>query len=214
MLDLAKVVEIHPESHAVDLEFMDDGRRIPGVQVLSHSAGGDMGLSDLSQPTNVGYDEKPSQKRDIYAAVSWSGSMPFVIGFLFPQVAQCLFEDINRMVYRHASDVYMTVDGDGNTEVFHPSGTYLRIGTKPEHEDLTGKDYDQIWKIDRNTDKAVHVHLEVASAGSKVASLDIDPSGNLSIENSGEAHWHSGGQMAFESDSGISLDAPRIDLNE
>lgn len=221
MLDIARVVETHPESHAVDLEFMADGRRVAGVQVMSRTAGTDMGLSDLSRPERTGYGAENSAVRDVYAVVGYFGHTPVVLGFLFPQVAQCLFPDRDRMVYRHASDVYMTIDKDGNTEVYHPSGTFLRIGTTAAHEDLTGKDYDKIWSIQRNTDKAVHVQLSVKNAGSQVASVNIDPAGNVSLSNQGNTSIQTagnvavtaGGTMALSSGGAMTLTAPTIDLN-
>lgn len=221
MLDIARVVETHPESHAVDLEFMADGRRVAGVQVMSSSAGTDMGLSDLSRPDRTGYGAENSAVRDVYAVVSYFGRTPVVLGFLFPQVAQCLFPDRDRMVYRHASDVYMTIDRDGNTEVAHPSGTFLRIGTTPVHEDLTGKDYDKIWNIRRNTDKAVHVQLSVKNAGGQVASVNIDPAGNVTLANQGNTSIQTagnvavtaGGTMSLSSGGAMTLTAPTIDLN-
>lgn len=229
MLDIARVVETRPESHAVDLEFLADGRRVAGVQVLSRTAGTDMGLSDLSRPERTGYGAENSAVRDVYAVVGYFGRTPVVLGFLFPQVAQCLFPDRDRMVYRHASDVYATIDKDGNTEVSHPSGTFLRIGTSPAHEDLTGKDYDKIWRIRRNTEQAVHVQLSVANAGAEVASLNIDPSGNVTLKHAGNLTATTGGSLsaavsgslsatvggASTVDSGgdMSLTAPTITLN-
>lgn len=179
---LARVANIHPESNAVDITIMDDGRRISGVQVLSGTAGTDFGSSDLAVPDATGYDAKNTKTRDIYAVVGWIGEIPVVFGFMFPQIAECLFADKNRKVYRHASDVYFTIDGEGNTELYHPSGAYLRIGTSGAHEDLTGKDYDKVWKIKRNTDKAAHIHI--AQGGGKAA-INISPDGNIAIANAG-----------------------------
>lgn len=179
MLSLARVVKVHPESHAVDVEFMDDGRRVAGVQVLSSVAGTDFGSTDLSEPDTMGYGSKQSKTRDIYAVVDFIRDIPVAIGFMFPQVAQCLFKDTNRKVYRHSSDVYYTIDGKGNTEFSHPSGAYVRFGATPEHENLTGKDYDKKWQIKRNTKSKVHIHVEQAGG---VASFDIDPSGNITIK--------------------------------
>jgi hypothetical protein len=221
MLSLARVVAIHPESHAVDLEFMEDGRRIAGVQVMARSAGTNFGLSDLSTPDGDGFGGSNSGTRDVYAVVGWVREHPFVLGFMFPQVAQCLFSDKDRMVYRHSSDVYMTVDANGNTELYHPSGTYLRIGSSSGHEDLTGKDYDKLWKIARNTQSAVHVHLSVKNAGSEVASLNIDPSGNVTESNVGNLSAAVGGNLSANvggtadvvSGGNMSLTAPTITLN-
>ena len=177
MLDLAKVADVHPESNAVDLVFMMDNRRISGVQVMCDMAGTDFGSAGFAEPDAVGYDAPMTKTRDLIAVVGWfrDGS-PMVLGFVFPQIAQCLFKDKNRMVWRSPSDVYFTVDGSGNAEVFHPSGAYIRMGTSPAHEDLTGRDYDGIWAIKRNTGNAVHIHL--AQAGGN-ATFDIAPDGSI-----------------------------------
>lgn len=201
-LRLAKVAAIHPEAHAVDLVFLDNGSQIPLVQVMSSAASTNSGLNDLAEPSLPAsgdkWDLSESKDRDIMAVVGFFHELPIVLGFLYPQVCQMLFADKNRRVNRHASDVYTSVDADGNTELFHPSGTYLRIGTTPAHEDLTGQDYDQQWKIEKNTDKAVHVHLEVANAGTPVASLGVDPSGNVALEHDGNLTADTGGNAVVD----------------
>ena len=203
MLMLARVVNIHPESHAVDLVIMEDGRRISGVQVISHSAGTDFGLSDLALPDATGYDAKNTKTRDIYAVLSWVRDIPLVLGFMFPQVAQCLFADKERMVYRHPSDVYLTIDGKGNTELYHPSGAYLRLGESGAHEDLTGKDYDKVWKIKRNTGRKVNIHLE---QGGGVASLNIDPGGNIDLKHAGNLTTSTGGNLSAKVDGTANIE--------
>ena len=222
---IAKVVAVHPESYSVDLVFLDDGMQVAGAQLLSPTASTDAGLFDMPKPsppaTGDLHDAQETGKRDTYAVVSFLRHQPVVMGFLFPQVSQLLFDDMNRRVDRHASDVYTTIDGDGNFELFHPSGTYLRIGTAPAHEDLTGKDLDKKWAIGKNTDKAVHVHLGVSNAGSPVASLDIDPSGNVTLANEGnltatvqgDVSLTAGGTAAVTSTGNMTLSAPQITLD-
>lgn len=216
----ARVVRVHPGGYSVDLLFLDDGARVPSVQVLSPSASTNTGINDLPEPVlpdpNNQYGLKESKDRDIYAKVSYIGGTPVVDGFLFPQVCQMLFADMNRRVNRHASDVYSTIDALGNAELYHPSGTYFRIATDPSHEDLTGKDQDQKWKIAKNTMAAVHVHLEVHNAGVLKASVDIDPTGNIVGSNVGDLTWNTTGNVDIEavgtaklkSGSTITLDAP------
>lgn len=202
MLTLARVVNVHPESHAVDLVIMEDGRRISGVQVISQSAGTDFGSSDLALPDATGYDAKNTKTRDIYAVVSWVRDIPVVLGFLFPQVAQCLFADKERMVYRHPSDVYLTIDGKGNTELYHPSGAYLRLGESGAHEDLTGKDYDKVWKIKRNTSRKVNIHLEQAGG---TATVNITPEGAIKVTSQST--------VTFESDGETTVKAPHVTVD-
>jgi hypothetical protein len=151
-MKLAKVVAVHPESHSVDLLVMDDGRRLPGVQVMSPFASSSHGLAGLARPKSQDLPDPYSApfdgKRDIIACVGFYRDAPIVMGFLFPQVSQVLFSDYDRVMDRSPSDAYWTIDKDGNSEYFHPSGTYIRVAVNPEHEDLTGKDADKIWKIE------------------------------------------------------------------
>lgn len=207
-LRLAKVADIHPESNSVDIVFIGGGGRVPGVQVMSPMASTNTGLTGLPKPdmpaSGDKYDLPDTNTRDVLAVVGFFSDQPIVLGFLFPQVCQMLFEDIERSVNRHPSDVYMTTDKDGNTELYHPSGTYIRIGTAAAHEDLTGQDLDEQWKITRNTDKAVHVQLTVKNAGVQKAALHIDPSGNVSLVNVGTTSVQSTGD--------ISLQAPNLNI--
>lgn len=232
-LRLARVVGASPSGHAVDLVFLDDLSRVPQVQVLTGAGSTNTGIAGLVEPDipedTDRWEGYESGTRDIIAVVGFYRTIPIVLGFLYPQVSQMLFADRNRYIHRHASDVYTTVDEHGNLELFHPSGTYLRIGATPEHEDLTGKDFDGKWKIEQNTDAAVHVHLSVANAGEKVASIDIDPGGNIAAETSGNAaitaegnvevasgadiKLTAGGDITIAASGSIAMSGTRIDLN-
>lgn len=191
MLRIGRVAKVHWEDHSVDLSMVDDGSHLAGVQVLSPTASTNTGFNDLPKPATPGsgdvWDRRERTPRDLLAVVGQACGLPVVLGFLYPQINQLLFKRDEFRVDRHASDVYSTIDKDGNTELYHPSGTYLRIGTSPDHEDLTGQDFDEKWKIERNTDKAVHVKLRVSNAGSPRATIQIDPSGNLSAWFAGNA---------------------------
>jgi hypothetical protein len=201
-LRLAKVAAAHPEANAVDLVFLDDGSQIPMVQVMSGFAGTNFGLAGLAEPSlppsGDKWDLAESKDRDIMAIVGFLKRMPVVLGFLFPQIGQMTFPDVNRRIDRHPSDVYTTIDDDGNLEVYHPSGTYVRIGTAAAHEDLTGKDYDKKFKIEKNTETAVHVQLTVKNAGEQKASLNIDPSGNITLVHVGNLSTDTGGNAVAE----------------
>lgn len=184
MLRIARVAAVHPENHSVEIVMVDDGSRHADAQVLAPMAGTDMGWNDMPSPdvpaSGNKWDLTQTTARDMLAVVSFIGRRPVVIGFLYPQISQMLFKDQNRRVVRHASDVYSTIDGSGNLEVYHPSGAYLRIATDPAHEDLTGRDVDGKWKITKNTGAQVHIH--VAQAGG-TASVDIAPNGDIRAQS-------------------------------
>lgn len=182
-MNLAKVVAIHPESNMVDLLVLDDNRRLAGVRVMSPEASSSSGLAGLVVPSSQNapdpYAVAFDGDRDTVACVGYYRGMPVVMGFLFPTVTQCLFVDMDRYLHRTASDFYHTVDGKGNAEWFHPSGAYIRVGTSPAHEDLTARDFNKSWAIKRNTDNAVHIHIEQAGG---VASVNIAPDGAISVQ--------------------------------
>lgn len=196
MLTLARVLDVHPESHAVDLEMLQDGRRLSGVQVLSLSAGGDFGLSGLTAPI-----EGDQWRGRIMAAVGFLDRVPVVLGFLYPQVSQMLFEDKQRAVARHQSDVYATVDGKGNTEVVHPSGPYVVMSESGQPSSLAGKDYDKVWTAKRNTGRKVWITAAIPGK----ASVKLSPDGDIEV-------WAMR-DIKITAGRSIKLSAPRIDLN-
>jgi phage baseplate assembly protein gpV len=190
MIEIARVVASHPEKHKVDLVVLATGRRIAGAKVMSGMAGGNVGFSDLPAPDvddpENPYDTGPTGKRDILAVVSHTGGVPIVLGFIHPEIAQTLFADKNRMMYRHASDFYATIDAKGNFIARHPSGTYIGIGDTATLPDLTGLDYNGLWQMTQNAESNAHIHLAVANkANGQVTALSIGPDGVIAIASAG-----------------------------
>lgn len=177
-LRLAKVVKVHHEHRAVDLVLLDNGWQLSGVQVMAPTASTCTGDLDLPEPIVAGekWDPVLYDKRDIIAVVAETEGMAIVIGFILPQICQMNFERENFAVYRHASDVYTTIAENGDTELYHPSGTYIKIGQDPAHEDLTGKDYDGLWKLKG----AKPAQLTIVVNGGK-ASLSIAANGHVTL---------------------------------
>ena len=189
-LRMARVTRVHPKAHAVDLVMLDGGlQRHPMVKVLCDMAGAAFGRFDLPEPGDPGEPYGITETdRDVYAAVgTLGGRLPVVVGFVPPEVCQLMFDEKNRRVDRHASDVYFTITDSGDSEFYHPSGTYLRIAESADHEDLTGKDFDKQWKIERNTARAPHVKLVVRSGGATKATVHITPAGAVTVESVGNA---------------------------
>lgn len=203
------VVAIHPEDHSVDVMLFESGARLSGVQVLSQSATSNSGLNDLAVPDaltgEARWDLTRRAGRQIHAIVGYVGREPYIQGFLFPQVCEMTFAEAGRKIDRHGSDFYHTIDAKGNAEWYHPSGTYLRMGSTPEHEDLTGKDFDKRFKVAKNTKSAPYVNLTVANAGSPVLTLQIDPNGNLTVSSAK-------GKASFKFPAGMLFDTPQADF--
>lgn len=211
-LSIGVVVACYPEGNCVDVLLTDDGRRLRGVPVLvptGTSSTGIVDLPDVGGPADDSrWDIAARRTRTMRAVVAFCRGVPVVLGFLLPDVTQMTFTDKNRRVMRHASDVYTSIDGDGNIEVAHPSGAYVRIGTSPAHEDLTGKDYDKKWAITHNTDKQVHLMVKIGNA-----TLHIDPVGNVALDHPGDLSVQSGGNITMAAGGNVTITGTRIDLN-
>ncbi|MBY0576350.1 MAG: hypothetical protein K2P67_07135 [Gallionellaceae bacterium] len=221
MIEFGRVIAVDWKSHTVDLIMSGDGRSLQDVRVMSSSASSDSGLSDLPKPgamNNISGLPQTNNDRSIIAVVAFYNDLPVVIGFLHPQASQLRLKDEERMMNRHASDVYQTIDKDGNFEFAHPSGAYIRIGTTSAHENLAAKSYGEQWKIKRNTDKQVHLHIE--QAGGK-ATLDIAPDGaitittatTVSVNATGNATVVSGGNAEVNAVGKATINASEINLN-
>ena len=189
MLRQGKVVNVTPKAHSVDLVMVDSGTIFNNVQVLSHAwvstnTGHAVGLPTPT-PGQTQYDIARTKKRDIYAYVDFAGSMPVVVGFKMPEVGQMTFDRPDFQIDRHSSDTYQTINAAGDIERYHPSGSYFRLAASPDHEDLTGQDYDKLWAIENNTSSAPTFHYRHANAGAQVLSALINPTGSVHVSGNG-----------------------------
>jgi phage baseplate assembly protein gpV len=213
MCEIGRVVASYPQGQSVDV-LLDNGSRLANVQLLTvdgSDASGTAHVPDVGGPADDSrWSHTASFSRTVRAVVAFIRGCPVCMGFLLPQVTQMTFNEKNRKITRHPSDVYTSIDDSGNFELFHPSGTYLRIGSSSDHEDLTGKDFDGLWKVARNTGSAPHVHLGVSNAGASVASLDFDPSGNVTLQNNGNLQATVGGTTTVDSAGAATVKAPSV----
>lgn len=224
-LTLARVAAVHPEDNSVDLVMVADGAHLSGVQVLSMSASTDSGIAGIAEPSATADGDKWSLNegtdRDLIAAVAYIGRRPVVTGFLFPQVCQMLFKRKNFFINRHPSDVYTTIDDNGNVTVMHPNGTFLQIGTSANPEDLTFKDFDKKFVTTRNKDKAVFVKLRVVKDDVEAANFTINPNGTVSLQAAtgitmstpGFMSLYASGDFQIQSDTAIRLFGPSVTHN-
>lgn len=175
----AIIVEVHPTDHSVDLVMLDDGTRHLGVQVATPSGSARTGVVDLPQvpQRDNKWDITQRTGQDMQALVAFVGRNPVVVGMLYPQVNQMLLKDGKARRYRHQSDVETLIDGDGNMQVTHPSGTYIRIGETTVADTLDNKHADSS-ATDRNQSKQVNIHIGMAGG---VLELTMSPSGAVSL---------------------------------
>lgn len=204
-LTLARVIKFNPKDHSCDCQLMYDGSRLTGVPILSNSISTSSGRVDSHEPEGNDWEKAGSPSRDVVALVGSINDQPIVLGFMADQVSQMLFDRPNFKVDRHASDVYSTIDKDGNVEISHPSGTFVRIATSPAHEDLTAQDFDKLWKITRNTGSAVWLSVTIANHGKVWASFKIDPFGNVILINEGNVNITTKGNVELTNQGNLAV---------
>ncbi len=188
---LARVVDIHPKENSVDVRMLKDNRRFTSVPVVGLMNTGTTGTVDLAEPdlsTGRGEDSKwesvHTDKRDAIAVIGFADGAPLCLGFVMPPMTEMTLPDDlgkERRLYRHASDVYSWTDKDGNSEWCHPSATWMAATESPQKLKLTGKDYDRLWKVKRNVDRALHGIISWWHGGEKKekARLHLKPVGDL-----------------------------------
>lgn len=196
-MKLAKVVAVRP-GNKVDLLFLDNGQRVPGVSVMSGMASSSSGQLGLVTPDAQGeadpYVAPQRSNRDLIACVGFYGNVPVVQGFLYPEISEMIFQDPDRYVLRTASDFVHTVDGSANAEWWHPSGAFIRMGVDTAHDDLKGKDKNRKFNPKRNADKKVHIYIEQAGG---TASVDIAPNGKITITSASDIKFDIAGNSTI-----------------
>lgn len=190
MITLARVTAVHPETGSLDCVCIATRRRFAGVRVAQVGASTDTGRMDIPIP-ETGTDSSvsdpalmPLGAREVVAVIAFFGGRALCLGFLPPRTSQMHFE-AGRRIDRHQSDVYTTIDANGNVEFRHPSGTLVRISESATPEDLTGRDTDGSFAITRNTDRAPRLHVRLANGGQTKFELVATPDGNVTMTVAG-----------------------------
>lgn len=205
---LAKVTKVWPEGQKFEAMFLDNGDYARDVQVMSPYAGTDFGFtSGIPKPENEGHE--PNRKTDpnerhVIAVIATIQARHICLGFLFPQVTHMAFtrdQDMNRLIERHTSDFYRTVDDDANMEMVHPSKALIAmtenvmatpLSDNPEDTPTTftgladgagtsleGRDFDKRWKIQKNQERNVRIVLKVGRNSIIITGEAIFIEGNI-----------------------------------
>ena len=190
-IKLGRVVDVHPKENSIDVRLLKDNRRLTSVPVVGLMNTGTTGMVDLAVPdltTGRGEDSKwesvNTDKRDAIAVIGFADGAPLCLGFVMPPLTEMTLPDDlgrERRLYRHASDVYNWIDKDGNSEWCHPSATWMAATESPQKLKFTKKDYDRLWKVKRNLDRALHGVISWWHGGEKKekARLHLKPIGDL-----------------------------------
>ena len=219
-LRMGVVVATHPEDHSVDLVMVDDNSRLTGVQVMTSNGSSRSGSIDLpAVPEKKDkWDISRRNGQDQIAIVGYLNRHPIVTGFLYPQINQMTFKDPKMRFDRHQSDVMSMIDGDGNMQLMHPSGAYIRIGETPDSVDIASKNADASLKPDRNTGRKVDIRVALAG---NVVKLTMTKDGNVTLEMEkdldiqvkGKANINVKGETTVTSEGDATVKAPLVTLD-
>jgi hypothetical protein len=190
-----QVVGTHPETYSVDLLDWRSGWRMDQVPVMVGPATGRTGAADLP----VFSEESPG-----LAIMDMVDGNPVVLGFIHTRLSALRFAD-GRAIDRHDSDVYQTIDREGEFELYHPSGAMIRMGEGEAHVDLTGLDHDGQWALAKNTGKTVKLTLQVGASKIVISDEGVDITSPALTHNGvdvGDTHIH-GGVQTGGSNTGV-----------
>lgn len=185
---MVRVAYVWPGAQTFDGVAMDTGDYIRSIQVLSPYAGTDFGFTGgIPSPESEGWEENKEidpNKRDIVGIVINIKGRPVCLGFCYPQVTHLAFTkeaDKNRLIERHTSDVYRSISDEGDMDIVHPSGAWIRIGKGEDPDDLTGRDFDHRWHLKHNKSNKISITIRNTS-GDYNGKIVIDQDGNIEIK--------------------------------
>jgi hypothetical protein len=136
----AKVLRFYPTTNTADaVEAVDGGRTFPNCPILcSVPAGFAYGTryypTHDDQNTEAEYVNSPG---DIYCVAMYvenDYNSCVIIGFMFPTQTTLSIAEYGLHIFRHESDVIWMVRGDGTVQIYHPSGSFIKIGDDDTNE--------------------------------------------------------------------------------
>ena len=192
-LMIAQVVAVHAKRRTVDLVCVNTGARYPDAFMATGHSGTDFGsweTPSVPKPTNeIDAGGINKDGRTILAVCGLFFGRPIVLGFIRANDSMMAFNEDDRSVNRHASGTYHTTAPNGSTEIFHPAGAYVRIGTGEDHEDLTPISADKNWTLpepDTGATIVVETKHKDGDGNLKGFKLIIRPTGEVVLTTDGD----------------------------
>lgn len=202
-LTVAKVTKIHPEANFVDILLFDGTRyvRVPVMSMFASSRCGSVGLPIPEQNTPIDKAEESGGKQfplkpgdatesDVYAIVGFASGLfikPLVLGFLFPEenelmcsIKQTGNSDGSQHLWKHTSNTYTRVDENGDIEISHPSGVFIKIGNNAVRTEIINYDKNVRpfkWKNKNTGELSPAPYLLVQHPSGNY--WTVDPKGNV-----------------------------------
>lgn len=134
-----KVIRFNPSSNTVDCVTIDNNISLFDCNVAcSIPAGFKYGEryfpSYDDQNPEVEYVNSAGDIYCIAAFVENDYNNTAILGFLFPRETTLSISEYGLYIFRHESDVMWMVRGDGTMQIYHPSGSVIKIGDNNVNE--------------------------------------------------------------------------------
>lgn len=203
-IKLAQVVCYYPNFGACEVVMIENGARFQNVPVINHFMTSNSGVRmfhAMMRPASedvagglMDLEETRMPLRSVMAACIMTAGQPMIIGFLPHPLNQMQFAytEQNRDIYRHPTGNMVNVQKDGNIEVQHTGGAFLKIG-----KDIDGTDADRVqdltpvtpngnWELPIND--PVTITICTGDQGENAIKIRVRPNGDTDIMSSGYFH--------------------------
>lgn len=134
-----KVVRFLPSSNTADVVTVDNNISLLNCNIAcSMPAGFAYGARYIPTHDDQNAEvEYVNSSGDIYCVAAFlenDYNNSAILGFIFPLQTTLSIAEYGLYIFRHESDVIWMVRGDGTMQVYHPSGSIIKIGDNNENE--------------------------------------------------------------------------------
>jgi len=128
-----KVIRFLPSSNTADVVTIDNNISLIGCNIAcSIPAGFAYGARYFphhdDQNKEAQYINSPGDIYCVAAFLENDYNNAAILGFLFPLETTLSIEEYGLYIFRHESDVIWMVRSDGTMQIYHPSGSIIKIG--------------------------------------------------------------------------------------
>lgn len=186
-----KVIRFLPSSNTIDCVTIDNNISLTDCNIVcSMPAGFAYGTRYFphydDQNPEAPYINSPGDVYCVAAFLENDYNNAAVLGFLFPMETTLAIAEYGLYIFRHESDVIWIIRADGTVQLYHPSGSIIKIGDDDLNE--VDSDIEQAGLYPAKTDG-----LYIRS----VADYNSEKETNLFIK------WHAGQNIIIDNSGNI-----------
>lgn len=186
-----KVIRFLPSSNTADVVTIDNNISLLGCNVVCpYPAGFAYGARYFpthdDQNSEIEYVNSPGDIYCVAAFIENDYNNAAILGFLFPLETTLSIAEYGLYIFRHESDVIWMIRGDGTIQIYHPSGSIIKIGDNNINEVDDNLEQDGLYPA-----KAARLYLRPTS------DYNAQKETNLFIK------WYMGQEVTLDKDGKI-----------